>query len=51
MKTIRLNNNLFEIPATLAVIDLIKKEVDDKLCSWGMGFHDIWVALYYTIEG
>lgn len=39
-----------EFVASIPVRQKIIAEVEDKIFSWGNGYHDAWVALYDAIE-
>ena len=55
MKVVRIRgatqNLYFESAVSFRVRDLVEREVDEKIFSWGNGYHDIWVALHDVIEG
>lgn len=51
MRPVRLQTFRFETAVSFKVKDLVEREVEDKIFSWGHGYHDAWVALYDAIEG
>jgi hypothetical protein len=50
MKRVKLTSIKFKFVTSFDVRTLLLNEIENKIFSWGNGYHDVWVALYDAIE-